>query len=97
MTPEFNRWWNADELTQTNPYNDDTPVFWAWEGWQAARSEQPDCKTCENRGAIDGLSQETHCDHCIYQYAWRTNHYAPTPEFTGDPQLYRGASCGMTG
>lgn len=39
MTPEFNRWWDADELMQTNPYPDDTPVCWAWEGWQAARAE----------------------------------------------------------
>jgi len=37
MTEEFNRWWDADELTQTNPYADDTPVWWAWEGWQAAQ------------------------------------------------------------
>lgn len=39
MTPEFNRWWDADELMQTNPYPEDTPVWWAWEGWQAARAE----------------------------------------------------------
>jgi hypothetical protein len=36
---------------------------------------EPDCKTCANRGRVDGLSQETHCEHCIYQEKWRTDHY----------------------
>ena len=34
-----------------------------------------DCNICVNRGRTDGLSQESHCDHCIYQENWRTNHY----------------------
>jgi ribonuclease HI len=37
MTPEFNRWWDADALSQTNPYDADSPAFWAWEGWHAAQ------------------------------------------------------------
>ncbi len=36
MTPEFDNWWDEDELTQTNPYDEGTPVWWAWEGWLAA-------------------------------------------------------------
>lgn len=36
MTDAFNRWWNADGLIEDNPFNRDTPAFWAWEGWQAA-------------------------------------------------------------
>jgi hypothetical protein len=35
MTEEFNTWCDNDLLTQTNPYLDGTPVYWAWEGWQA--------------------------------------------------------------
>ena len=31
----------------------------------AQASERPDCNTCDNRGRVDGLSQESHCDHCI--------------------------------
>lgn len=31
----FNRWWDADGLIEDNPFNRDTPAFWAWEGWQA--------------------------------------------------------------
>ncbi len=77
MTPEFNRWWDADDLTQTNPYNEETPCWWAWEGWQAAQRARPDCNTCANRGRIDGLSQETHCEHCSHQETRRTNHYVP--------------------
>ena len=34
-----------------------------------------DCNACVNRGRTDGLSQESHCDHCVYQENWRTNHY----------------------
>lgn len=75
MTHEFNRWWDADELTQTNPYAEDTPVWWAWEGWQAAQRARADCNTCANRGLVDGLSQETHCEHCKWQELWRTDHY----------------------
>jgi hypothetical protein len=32
---EFNDWWDADRLTQTNPFREDSPAYWAWEGWQA--------------------------------------------------------------
>lgn len=39
--------------------------------------EKPDtgCGNCANRGRIEGLSQETHCDRCIRQEHWRTDHY----------------------
>lgn len=36
MTEDFNKWWNTDGLVEDNPYERDTPAFWAWEGWQAA-------------------------------------------------------------
>jgi len=40
---EFNNWWDADRLTQTNPFREDSPAYWAWEGWQArAALEQPE-------------------------------------------------------
>jgi hypothetical protein len=32
----FNDWWNADRFTQTNPFREDSPAYWAWEGWTAA-------------------------------------------------------------
>jgi hypothetical protein len=36
----------------------------------------PDCRTCANRGQVNGLSQESYCDSCIYQGRdWRQNHF----------------------
>ena len=43
---KFNEWWDSDRLTKTNPFEGDTPIFWAWEGWQAARRTTPD-RECE--------------------------------------------------
>lgn len=41
----------------------------------------PDCQTCANRGRVDGLSQETHCEHCCHQPSiGLTSHYAPISE-----------------
>jgi hypothetical protein len=36
MIKAFNHWWDSDALTQMNPYSEDSPAFWAWEGWVAA-------------------------------------------------------------
>jgi hypothetical protein len=36
MTDAFNRWWDSEPLIADNLYPQDTPVYWAWEGWQAA-------------------------------------------------------------
>ena len=36
MNIDFNKWWNEDDLTtQGNPFTDNTPAYWAWEGWCA--------------------------------------------------------------
>ena len=45
----FNRWWNDDALFADNPFNEDTPAFWAWEGWVAGvRAEREACaKVCD--------------------------------------------------
>lgn len=41
---EFDQWWDLDGLMQINPYNRDTPAFWAWEGWVAgSRAEREAC------------------------------------------------------
>lgn len=48
---------------------------------QAAQSEpvveRPDCGTCANLGRVNGLSQETFCEHCSWSEKWRKNHYKP--------------------
>jgi hypothetical protein len=35
MTEDFNKWWDSEPLIADNLYPQDTPVYWAWEGWQA--------------------------------------------------------------
>jgi len=36
----------------------------------------PDCRNCANRGQVNGLSQESYCDGCVYQgRSWRKNHF----------------------
>ena len=43
---------------------------------QALEKVAPDCRTCANRGQVNGLSQESYCDSCIYQGRdWRQNHF----------------------
>lgn len=38
----------------------------------------PNCRTCANRGQVNGLSQESFCESCVYQGRdWRKNHYMP--------------------
>jgi hypothetical protein len=32
----FDEWWDFEPLIADNFYPQDTPVYWAWEGWQAA-------------------------------------------------------------
>ena len=35
-----------------------------------------DCLACANRGQVNGLSQESYCDGCVYQgRSWRKNHF----------------------
>ena len=31
----FSEWWDSDELAHFNPYKEGTPIFWAFEGWEA--------------------------------------------------------------
>lgn len=33
---EFNEWWNRPLDGSKNPYRENTPAYWAWEGWKAA-------------------------------------------------------------
>ena len=35
MSKAFNDWWNGDDPTTANPFEKETPAFWAWEGWVA--------------------------------------------------------------
>ena len=44
---QFFEWWNGDDLTPNNDFPKDSPIWWAWEGWQAA-NRQPWVKTYSN-------------------------------------------------
>ena len=64
MTEEFNKWWNTDGLVEDNPYTRDTPVYWAWEGWQAAYEQTisancaKEIHNCARCGEWQGLTDE---------------------------------------
>jgi hypothetical protein len=37
--------------------------------------DRHDCNTCENRGVLIPLAQETYCENCIYGSSWKKNYY----------------------
>lgn len=42
----------------------------------APLTSQADCRACVNRGRVNGLSQETYCESCVYEGRnWRKNHF----------------------
>jgi hypothetical protein len=54
MTEEFNQWWNSESLTDDNLYPQDSPAYWAWEGWQAAvKAEREACAK-----ALDWMAEQ---------------------------------------
>ena len=45
MTDDFNQWWDESPVKANNPYTQNTPVYWAWEGWCAgAEAERAACE-----------------------------------------------------
>ena len=48
---------------------------------EAERVPSPSCRECANRGRVNGLSQETYCDSCVWQgQSFRVNQYAAAPQ-----------------
>jgi hypothetical protein len=33
MSKEFMDWWNDDVLDKSVNYPENTPIYWAWQGW----------------------------------------------------------------
>ena len=58
MSKVFNDWWNEDELTKDNPFAEDTPAYWAWEGWVAGvKAEREACaKVCDELAELNRQS-----------------------------------------
>jgi len=55
----------------------------------------PDCRTCANRGQVNGLSRESYCDSCIYQGRdWRKNHFVDASK-TADAVKRRCEACAI--
>jgi len=54
LKQEFDAWWDDDDLTTDNPFKEETPAYWAWEGWVAGVKAE--------REACARLAQETICD-----------------------------------
>jgi len=69
MTEDFNKWWNSDELAEDNPYELESALFWAWEGWQAAvKVEREACAAlCDKISDDDGFEggYASYCAHAI--------------------------------
>lgn len=40
--------------------------------------QKPNCNNCANRGLVNGLSQETFCEQCVWSGAFRENHFKAT-------------------
>ena len=44
MNKEFKKWWESEALLVENPYEPDSPAYWAWEGWrEGSRRERSEC------------------------------------------------------
>lgn len=62
---------------------------------QALEKVAPDCRNCANRGRVNGLSQESYCDSCIYQgRGWRENHFVDASK-TADTAKRRCEACAI--
>lgn len=53
---EFNQWWDGDIDTSKNPYREDSPIYWAWEGWKAAikQRQEPEQGPLGYWNAVEG-------------------------------------------
>ena len=82
MIPEAILYSLADALLQSRAVKD-------------SLTTQADCRTCVNRGRVNGLSQETYCESCIYQGRdWRKNHFVDASK-TADAVKRRCDACAV--
>jgi hypothetical protein len=63
MTEDFNKWWDSEGIAEDNSYREGSPVFWAWEGWQAGvKAEREEgCAECGKKSS-DGWA--LYCVKC---------------------------------
>ncbi len=36
---DFDSWWDSGQQADNNPFSMETPIYWAYEGWQAAKGK----------------------------------------------------------
>jgi hypothetical protein len=69
MTKElkrFEKWWDAeDDIPNDGPYTPDTPIQFAWAGWQAALAQPAHCLDCGQK-----LGDANHIHTCSPQRPW---------------------------
>lgn len=98
----FNAWWNAGYEGVMNPYRLDSQAYWAWAGWQAAKTQpEPPCKTGSQciggkcpQCVVDELqpvawSQPDREHFSLWKDEWHT-----VPLYTALPQRERIVYCG---
>lgn len=45
--------------------------------WRDHGTASAECSKCENRGKLNGLSQETYCSGCIHADQWKKDYFSP--------------------
>ena len=65
MTEDFNKWWDSDGIAEENSYREGSPVFWAWEGWQAAVKAEREWQGLTDEEIETGFITNTCCDDLV--------------------------------
>ena len=63
----FNDWWNASYDAVDNPFEPETPAWWAWAAWQAATKIEREARAtvCDKYDAADPLGVSLECANAI--------------------------------
>jgi len=63
----FNDWWDSTYKPVNNPFEPDTPAWWAWAAWKAAtKAEREACAVvCDKYDDADPLGVSLECANAI--------------------------------
>jgi hypothetical protein len=64
-----------EALEHDNPAGRSATITALRQAIEQAEKTTVDCNTCENRGVLIPLAQETYCENCIYGSPWKANYY----------------------
>ena len=73
---QFFGWWNGDDLTPDNDFPKDSPIWWAWEGWQAGRkAEREACaQVCDSYDVAEDVCSSDTAEGIAIAIRARRNH-----------------------